>query len=42
MRKSMEMEDAKQIIGESILDVMIRRCRQHYGMDVALQRIPHR
>lgn len=27
MHESMQMEDAKQIIGESILDVMIRRCR---------------
>ena len=41
MRESMQMEDAKQIIGESILDVMIRRCRQHYGMDVSVRRILH-
>lgn len=41
MHESMQMEDAKQIIGESILDVMIRRCRQHYGMDVGLKKRFH-
>lgn len=37
VRDHLSVEDTQQIIGNDILDVMLQRCKLHYGMDVEVE-----
>ena len=36
VRDNLSVEDTQQIIGNDILDVMLQRCKLHYGMDLSV------
>ena len=38
VRDNLSVEDTQQIIGNDILDVMLQRCKLHYGMDVEIDK----